>query len=153
MVKQLLSTVVTAAAGASGKEAAFGGVIAAAGTTIAAALGGWDIALKILIFAMVFDYITGLLAAVKEKRVDSDVMLWGGIRKLVVGGVIAFAVLLDQFFGNDAPVLRTIAFYFYLGREGLSIVENLGKLNILVPDGVKDKLQQLKGKEGERNDV
>ncbi|RJE88637.1 holin [Paenibacillus sp. 1011MAR3C5] len=153
MVKQLLSTIITAVAGASGKEAAFGGAIAASGTTIAAALGGWDIALKILIFAMVFDYITGLLAAIKEKRVDSDVMLWGGIRKLVVGGVIAFAVLLDQFFGNDAPVLRTIAFYFYLGREGLSIVENLGKLNILVPDGVKDKLQQLKGKESERSDV
>lgn len=145
MIKQLLSTAIKAAAGASGKEAAFGGVFAAVGTTIAAALGGWDIALKILVFAMIFDYITGVLAAVKDKRLDSDIMLWGGIRKLVVGGVIAFAVLLDQFFGNDAPVLRTIAFYFYIGREGLSIVENLGKLNVLVPAGVKDKLQQLKG--------
>ncbi|REK69352.1 phage holin family protein [Paenibacillus paeoniae] len=153
MIKQLLSTAITAAAGASGKEAAFGGVIAAVGTTIAAALGGWDVALKILLFAMVFDYVTGVLAAVRDKRLDSDIMLWGGIRKLVVGGVIAFAVLLDQFFGNDAPVIRTIAFYFYLGREGLSIVENLGKLNILVPPGIKDKLQQLKGKEDVRNDV
>lgn len=153
MVKQLFSTVFTAAAGASGKEAAFGGVIAAAGTTLAAALGGWDIAIKLLVFAMGFDYATGVLAAIRDKRIDSDIMLWGGIRKIVVGGVIAFGVLLDQFFGNDAPVLRTIAVYFYLGREGLSIVENLGKLNILVPDGIKDKLQQLKGKEDGRGDV
>lgn len=147
MIKQFVTTVITAAAGASGKEAAFGGVIAAVGTTVAAALGGWDIGLQILIYCMIFDYVTGLLAAVKEKRVDSDAMWWGGVRKVVVLGVIALCVMLDQYFGNESPVLRTIAFYFYLGREGLSIIENLGKLNILVPDGIKERLQQLKGKD------
>ena len=145
MYKQMISTVITAAAGATGKEAAAGGTIAAIGTGLAAALGGWDIALQILLYCMALDYATGFLAALKEKRVDSDVMFWGGVRKFVVLSVIALAVMLDRYFGNPAPVLETIAFYFYLGREGLSIVENLGKLNILVPDNLKDKLQQLKG--------
>lgn len=150
MIKQLVTTVITAAAGASGKETVFGGGIAVLGV-IAAALGGWDIELQILLYCMVFDYITGVLAAWKLKKVDSDVMLWGGVRKLVVLGVIALCVLLDQYFGNNIPVpLEAAAFYFYLGREGLSIVENLGKLNILVPEGVKEHLQQLKGTKNDK---
>lgn len=150
MIKQFFTTIITAAAGASGKEAAFGGIIAAVGTGFAAALGGWDIALQFLLYCMFFDWVTGFLAAWKQKRIDSDVMLWGGIRKFVVLGVIALCVMMDEYLGNQNPLLETIAFYFYLGREGLSIVENLGKLNILVPDGVKARLQQLKGTETDK---
>lgn len=150
MIKELAGHILTAAAGATGKEAAAGGVIATIATIIAAALGGWDIALQILLYCMALDYVTGFLAAWKAKKIDSDIMLWGGVRKLVVLAVIALAVMLDRYFGNEAPVLETIAFYFYLGREGLSIIENLGKLDILVPEGIKDKLQQLKG-QGEKN--
>lgn len=145
MIKHLVSTVSTAALGASGKETALGGAIAAIGTALAAVLGGWDISLQILLYAMVLDYATGFLAAAKEKRIDSDVMLWGGVRKVVVLGVIGLCVKLDTLLGYETPILRTAAFYFYLGREGLSIVENLGKLNVLVPDAVKERLQQLKG--------
>lgn len=150
MIKEFATTVITAAAGTSGKEAIFGGLFAVAGTCITVALGGWDIALQILLYCMFFDWVTGFLAAWKEKKIDTDVMLWGGVRKVVVLGVIALCVMMDRYFGNESPVLETIAFYFYLGREGLSIVENLGKLNILVPDGVKDRLQQLKGVENDK---
>jgi toxin secretion/phage lysis holin len=150
LIKQFFTTIITAAAGTSGKEAAFGGIIAAVGTGLAAALGGWDIALQILLYCMLFDYVTGFLAAWKTKTIDSDVMLWGGIRKFVVLGIIALCVMMDEYFGNQSPVLETIAFYFYLGREVLSMVENLGKLNILVPDGIKDRLQQLKGVENDK---
>ena len=145
MIKNLLSTIMTAAIGSSEKEAAIGGFFAAIGTTLATALGGWDIALKILLYAMLFDYATGLLAAVKGHVLNSDVMYWGGVRKAVVLGVVGLCVMLDQLFGYDDPVIRTGAVIFYLAREGLSIVENLGKLNVLVPDIVKERLQQLKG--------
>lgn len=145
MIKQLLLNVTTAAVGSAPKESLIGGVFAVVVTTITAALGGWDIAMQVLLYAMAFDYITGLLAAVKARKVDSDAMLWGGIRKVVVLGVIAFTVKLDTLFGYSDPVLRTAAFYFYMGREGLSVIENLGKLNILVPQVVKDRLEQLKG--------
>lgn len=145
MPKQILSTISTAAVGTTWKETALGGVVAAFGTAIAALLGGWDITLQILLYAMAFDYVTGFLAAAKEKRIDSDIMLWGGVRKVVVLGVIGLCVQLDALFGYETPVLRAASFYFYIGREGLSIIENLGKLNVLVPDVVKDRLQQLKG--------
>ncbi len=133
----------TAAVGANGKEAAVGGLAATIGTTLAASLGGWDIALRLLIFCMVADYVTGLLGAIKQRKVDSEVMFWGGVRKGVVIGVIALAVMLDDFMSNGDPVFRTIALYFYIGREGLSIIENLGTIDVLVPGRIKERLQQL----------
>jgi len=143
LIKQIGMTLMTAAVGASGKEAAAGGIAAAVGTTIAASLGGWDIALRLLIICMVLDYVTGLLGAIKQRKVDSEIMFWGGIRKGIVLAVILLAVQLDEFMGNGSPVFRTIALYFYIGREGLSIIENLGVLNVLVPGAIKERLQQL----------
>lgn len=145
MFKQLTSTILTAAAGQTSKEAVAGGSFSLIVTTITAHLGGWDAALQILIYAMIFDYATGVLAGIKQKKLDSDIMLWGGVRKVVVLGVIALCVLLDSFLGNDSPIFRTLALYFYIGREGLSIIENLGKLDVLVPESVKSRLEQLKG--------
>lgn len=148
MLKQMGHTLLTAAIGADGKEAAVGGVIAAIGTSIAAALGGWDIALQLLIYAMAIDYVTGLLGAIKQRKVNSEVMFWGGVRKGVVLLIVALSIMLDQFVGNESPVFRTLALYFYIGREGLSIIENLGVLNVIVPGIIKERLQQLSGEKG-----
>ena len=128
------------------KENVFGGIVAVAGTVVSAFLGGWDVALKVLIFCMIADYVTGLFGAIKSKSVDSEVMFWGGIRKGIVILVIALAVLLDELLGNDAPIFRTLALYFYIGREGLSIIENLGVLGVPLPAFVAKVLGQLQEK-------
>lgn len=128
------------------KENLFSGVIAIVGTVISVFLGGWDIALKILIFCMVADYFTGLLGAIRTRSVNSEVMFWGGVRKAVILIVIALSVMLDQFVGNEAPVFRTLALYFYIGREGLSIVENLGILGVPLPGFLLKTLEQLREK-------
>lgn len=140
----LKETIVTAAIGANGKETAVGGAVAIVGSTLSAFLGGWDITLKLLVYAMIADYITGLLGAIKNKKVDSDVMFWGGVRKGVILLVVGLAVMLDQLMGNDSPVFRTLALYFYIGREGISILENLGHLGVPFPAFFKQILEQLK---------
>lgn len=149
-IKTLGIQVYTAIAGATGKETIAGGVFATLGTSVIAALGGWNVTLQLLLFLMLFDFATGFLAALKAKTINSDIMLWGGVRKVIVLVVIALAGLLDAFFIKHGlmanPLIQTAAYFFYLGREGLSLIENLGKLNVLVPDIVKDKLAQLKGK-------
>lgn len=127
--------------------------IAAAGTIITAFLGGWDIALKAMLAFMVADYITGVLAAFKNKTVNSEVMFWGGIRKAAVLLVIAIAVLLDELVGNSAPIFRTAALYFYIAREGLSVVENLGMLGVYIPPTVKSALEQLQKKDEVKKDA
>ncbi len=113
------------------------------------AMGGWDTAVKLLLILMLADYITGLLGALKNHNVNSDVMFWGGIRKGVVFGVVLIAVQLDQFAGNPAPIFRTAALYFYIGREGLSVIENIGIFGVTLPDGLKKFLEQLQQKKDE----
>ena len=136
----------TAAVGSTGRETALGGVVASIGVFATQWLGGWDQTLKILLVLMVADYITGVLGAFKTKTVNSDIMFWGGIRKIVVLFVIGLASLLDQWIGMDAPILRIAALYFYVAREGLSVVENLGTLGVPLPSQITKFLTQLQEK-------
>ncbi|RNB90146.1 holin [Brevibacillus nitrificans] len=136
-------TIITAAIGANGKEATVGGMVAIVGSAMSVFLGGWDITLKLLIYAMIADYATGLLGAVKQKKVNSEVMFWGGVRKGVILLVIGLAVMLDQLMGNDSPVFRTLALYFYIGREGISILENFGHIGVAYPAFFKQIMEQL----------
>lgn len=128
------------------KEFWFNSLVAAFGTIASAWFGGWDIALNVLVYLMIFDYITGFLGAIKQKKVNSEVMFWGGIRKCVILSVVALAVLFDVWFGNSNPIFRTLAIYYYSGREGVSVTENLGILGVWLPPKLKTVLEQLQGK-------
>ena len=114
-------------------------------TSATAMLGGWDVAIKLLVTLIVIDYVTGFLAAAKHKKLNSDVMWWGGIRKGVVFGVIIIAVLLDEMLNNSNPILRTLVIYYYIAREGLSVTENCALLGVPFPDKVVEILSQLQG--------
>lgn len=132
------------------KEFTFNTVIAVVSTVASAWLGGWDMALQTLFMFMIFDYATGFLGAIKNKNLNSEVMFWGGIRKAAILIVIAIAVQFDNLVGDGTPIFRTLATYFYVAREGLSIVENFGILGVPLPPFVKDVLQQIKDK-GDQN--
>lgn len=144
-VRVYFSNILTAAVGSSAKESFIGIVVAGVGVA-GVLLGGWDKGAIILIALMAVDYVTGVLGAIKTKTVSSDVMFWGGLRKIVVLAVIALAFAFDGWMNPDSPVFRTIAIYFYVGREGLSVVENLGTLDVPLPQKIKDALQQLSDK-------
>lgn len=128
------------------KEFSFSSVLAVFGTIASVFLGGWDIALKLLVFCMIVDYVTGVLGAVHTKSVDSEVMFWGGVRKGVIFLVVALSVMLDQLVGNTSPIFRTMTLYFFIGREGISIVENLGILGVSLPSFLPKIMEQLKDK-------
>lgn len=128
------------------RELSFSAVIAAFGTTVSACLGGWDKGLQALVYCMVLDYVFGLLGAIKKKRVNSETMFWGGIRKGSILAVVSIAVVLDRLVGNIEPIFRTMAVYFYVGREGWSIAENLGILGVPLPGALRRVLEQLQEK-------
>lgn len=131
-------------------EFSFSAFIAAIGTMVSLWLGGWDAALNVLIALMVLDYVTGFLGAIKTKTVDSEIMYWGGIRKGVILAVLVVSVLLDQMLGNSEPIIRTLAIYFYVAREGVSVTENLGILGVPLPPSISKVLTQLKEKSEEK---
>ena len=128
--------------------------IALAGSTIAKALGGWDNALQTLIIFMAIDYITGVLVAAVWKRsnksesgaLESRAGFKGLIRKSTILLVVWVSVQLDLILTMDG-FSRTTVVLFFCGNEGLSIIENLGIMGVPLPDFIKDKMEQLKGKD------
>ena len=128
------------------REFSFSTIMAAVGTVASACLGGWDRGLQALVYCMILDYVFGLLGAIKNKQVDSEVMFWGGVRKGAILAVLSIAVMLDGLIGNSEPIFRTMAVYFYVGREGWSIAENLGILGVPLPGALKKILSQLQEK-------
>ncbi|AET70753.1 toxin secretion/phage lysis holin [Desulfosporosinus orientis DSM 765] len=128
------------------KEFGLNTLVAIGGTTVSAWLGGWDAALNVLVVVMVIDYATGFLGAIKKKQVNSEVMFWGGIRKGAILAVVAMAVLLDRMLGNDDPILRTLAIYYYAAREWVSVTENLGIIGVPLPPVFTKVLEQLQQK-------
>lgn len=129
------------------------GVIGAIiGTFLTWLFGGWEIGLQILIVCMVLDYIMGLMCGYKGKELNSKIGFDGLKRKFTILIILILAVLLDRLMGQEL-VFRTIVIYFYVGMEGLSILENAAKLNVPIPRKLKNALVQLHEKEGKGENV
>ncbi len=97
--------------------------------------------LHLLILLMALDIVTGLTKAWKEKNLWSRKSMFGFARKVMVFVVIILANVVDQILGLGGAVTYG-AVIFYIVNEGLSIIENLAKLDVLVP---KDLAEKLKG--------
>lgn len=107
-------------------------------------LGGWDILLKVLIFAIVSDYITGLLSAIYNKKLSSEVGFKGIIKKVSLLIIVGFSVQLQQII--DFP-LREIVITFFVANEGISLLENMDKIGVKLPTRLREVLIQLRGDE------
>ena len=105
-------------------------------------LGGIDKALEVLIFMVVVDYLTGVFVAISQKCLNSKVGFKGIFKKFSMFIIVGVAVQLDLLFGQQ-NILRTIAIYFFIANEGFSLIENMGNLNIVVPEFLKEYFTQL----------
>ncbi len=117
-------------------------VLGTIGVVIARALGGWDVTLQVLVALVVVDFISGLTVAIVEKKLDSDVGFRGIAKKVYIFALVYLAVLIDRTISTD--FIRTLTATFYIANEGISILENAGKLGVPYPKKLKDVLVQLK---------
>ena len=129
----------------------FSGIISVLGTTTTTLLGGWDMLIQALLVFMTLDYITGVVSAIKQGKLNSEIMYWGGIRKGVVIAVVVVAAYCDTLLGLNPPILRDLAIWFYIAREGISIFENIGKLGVPLPYSIVKVFEQLRIKAGEEH--
>ncbi|MEG2144849.1 MAG: phage holin family protein, partial [Oscillospiraceae bacterium] len=120
------------------------GMAAILGTLSTAIFGGWDKPLRLLLILIGADFILGFLAAAKEGKVNSKVMLWGGVNKLLVLLLVAVGAALDTALPIAEPYVRTGVIFFYCGREGLSLIENYGKMGLPLPDFLIGILEQIR---------
>ena len=115
-------------------------------------LGGCDGLLYALIAFAVVDYITGVMCAIADKKLSSEVGFKGICRKVLIFLLVGVANLLDVYVLGEAAVLRTAVIFFYLSNEGVSMLENAGRLGLPIPQKLKDVLAQLHQKGGDDNE-
>lgn len=106
--------------------------------------GGFDSILVTLITLIVIDYITGIVAAVYEKKLSSSIGFRGIIKKVIMLLVVGLSVALQRVMPEALP-LREITILFFIANEGLSVLENAAKV-IPLPGKLKSVLLQLKDK-------
>ena len=114
------------------------------GAALGAFLGGVDGFLYTLIVFVVVDYVTGFLAAVAEKNLSSEVGFRGIAKKVVIFLLVGVANLIDVNVLGQGAVIRTAVIFFYLSNEGVSILENAGRLGLPIPKKLRAILEQLK---------
>ena len=125
-------------------------VLAVIGSTVAQALGGWDMALRVLIGFMILDYATGwLVAAVWHKSGKSETGALssyagfkGLIKKCMILALVWMAQLLDLATGSD--FVRDTVCLFFIANEGLSILENTAIMGVPYPAFIKNMLDAMR---------
>lgn len=117
--------------------------LSSVGAWLGAWLGGLDGLIYALIAFVIADYITGVLAAVSEKRVNSTIGFRGISRKIIIFTLIGLAHLLDTRVLGTPGVLRTTTVIFYLSNDGISVVENAARLGLPIPPPVRDALDVI----------
>lgn len=124
------------------------GSITAVGGTVLSNFLGWDQSLEVLLVAMVIDYVTGVLAAYinPHMALNSQKGFKGICKKIIIILLVALAHELDKMTGQ--PLVQTMVVCFFIGNEGLSIVENAAKAGLPIPQKLRETLEQLANEKG-----
>src|SRR5690606_17758942 len=121
-------------------------VIAAVGGWLGWFLGGLDGFLYALITFVVVDYITGIMVAIINRELSSEIGARGIFKKILIFILIGVAHIIDTRIIGDGSAIRTAVIFFYMSNEGISIIENASRIGLPVPQKLKDVLAQLNGK-------
>ena len=106
-------------------------------------LGGCDGLLYALIAFVIIDYITGVMCAISNHTLSSEVGFKGICRKELIFLLVGIANILDIHVIGSGSVLRTAVIFFYISNEGVSLLENAAHLGLPIPEKIKVVLEQL----------
>lgn len=123
------------------------GIFAAICTLLGFLFGSADGIIIALIVLIVLDYISGVIAAVIEKKLSSEIGAKGIAKKVFMLLIVAVANIVDINVIGEGNTLRTVTVLFYIANECISLIENAGRLGVPVPKKLMDVLAQLKEKE------
>ena len=118
-------------------------ILTAVGGWLGWFLGGCDGLLYALIAFVVIDYVTGVMAAVVDHKLSSEVGFKGIFQKVLIFLLVGIGHILDTHVIGSGSVLRTAVIFFYLSNEGVSLIENAAHLGLPIPEKLKSVLVQL----------
>lgn len=99
-----------------------------------------------LIAFMALDYITGVIVAVIEKRLSSEVGFRGLAKKFLILVFVAVGHIADTYILGGTPAAMSAVMLFYIANEGISIIENAAALGLPVPKKLTSIMEQIRNK-------
>lgn len=105
-----------------------------------------------LLLMMTLDYVSGVLYAASVRRLSSGIGFRGLCRKLLILVLVAVGHTLDSRVLAGGALVRSAVESFYIANEGLSILENVGRLGLPLPARLRRLLLQLQKQEEETHE-
>jgi toxin secretion/phage lysis holin len=124
--------------------------LAIVGGAIGGIFGGWDMGLKVLFAMVIIDYLTGMIASGYQGKLSSSIGMKGIIKKVMIFVVVYIGVLLDGVLGSTITIfefdatIRMAVIFFYIANEGISILENMDRMEVALPSFLRSLLQQMR---------
>lgn len=106
-------------------------------------IGGMDSFLYALMAFVIIDYVTGLMGAIVEKKLSSEVGYRGIFKKILIFVLVGVGHTVDLYLIQKGSVFRTAVIFFYLSNEGISILENVSKIGLPIPEKLKQVLENF----------
>lgn len=110
--------------------------------------GGWNMLLHLLLLLVIFDWLTGWAAAWINGELKSRKGYHGIARKVAIFSLVVIAHFIDVVLGDLRYFQNTVVF-FYLANELLSIIENVGRMGLPVPNLFRKAIEIFNQKSGE----
>ncbi len=114
--------------------------------------GGIDGPVKVLLTFAVIDYLSGVSAAYVRHELSSKEGFDGIMRKIQMFALVGIAHVIDKNLLGDTEALKTAVCLFYVGNEGISILENAVKSGLKVPEALREKLHKFTEKDEKHDD-
>lgn len=129
-------------------------VLAACAGVVVGLFGGMDTMLIVLFAFMAIDYATGLLAGILGKstktptgHISSEIAWKGLVKKIGELVAVIVGVLMDKLamegLGFTSAIFRSGIMLYIIATEGISILENLGTIEVPLPAFVMRALEAL----------
>ena len=106
-------------------------------------LGGCDGLLYALLAFVILDYLTGLMCAIVDKKLSSEIGFRGIFKKVLIFIMVGIGHIMDLQVLGSVGVLRTAVIFFYISNEGVSLLENAAYLGLPLPEKLKAAPEQL----------
>ena len=100
-----------------------------------------------LLAFVVIDYLTGVMCAIADRSLSSEVGFRGIFRKVLIFVMVGAGHILDAQVVGSGDALRTAVIFFYISNEGVSLLENAAHIGLPVPEKLKEVLAQLHDRE------
>ena len=126
-------------------------IVGAVGMAAGFLWGDMDGLMIALITFIVMDYVSGVLVAIRKKKLSSAVGYKGILKKCGILLGVAVGYILDTYVIKSGAGLMAACQAFFLANEGISILENLGRLGVKYPAKLKNVLAALKNDNEDKN--